>query len=49
MLTFPKVNALRSELLGIHYRLLLRVENDDVRHFYMIDSIDRKLLEGVEK
>lgn len=39
-LTFPKVNALRSELSWTHYRLLLRVENDDARHFYIIESID---------
>lgn len=39
-LTFPKVNALRSELSWTHYRLLLRVENDDARNFYMIESID---------
>src|SRR5659263_256095 len=38
-LTFPKVNALRSELSWTHYRLLLRVENDDARHFYIIESI----------
>jgi len=30
-LTFPKVNALRSELSWTHYRLLLRVENHDAR------------------
>lgn len=39
-LIFPKVNALRSELSWTHYRLLLRVENDDARHFYIIESID---------
>ncbi len=39
-LTFPKVNALRSELSWTHYRLILRVENDDARQFYMIESID---------
>ena len=39
-LTFPKVNALRSELSWTHYRLLLRVENDAAKHFYMIESID---------
>jgi predicted nuclease of restriction endonuclease-like (RecB) superfamily len=39
-LIFPKVNALRSELSWTHYRLLLRVENEDARHFYIIESID---------
>jgi len=39
-LIYPKVNALRSELSWTHYRLLLRVENDDARHFYMVESID---------
>lgn len=36
-LGFPKVNALRSELTWTHYRLLLRVENQIVREFYIIE------------
>ena len=30
-LTFPKRYALRSELNWTHYRILMRVENDDAR------------------
>jgi len=35
-----KVNALRSELSWTHYRLLLRVEKDAVRNFYMLECIE---------
>ena len=38
-LTFPKCNALRHELSWTHYRLLLRVEKEEARNFYMIESI----------
>ncbi|ODS38646.1 MAG: hypothetical protein A7316_07265 [Candidatus Altiarchaeales archaeon WOR_SM1_86-2] len=38
-LTFPNCDALRHELSWTHYRLLLRVEKDDARSFYMIESI----------
>ena len=31
--TFPKVNALRSELTWTHYRLLLKVEKEEARNF----------------
>ena len=34
-LTFPKSYALRSELSWTHYRLLMRVENENAREFYM--------------
>jgi len=34
------MNALRSELSWTHYRLLLRVENDQARQFYMQEAID---------
>lgn len=37
--TFPKWNALRSELSWTHYRVLLRVENDAARNWYMEESI----------
>ena len=37
-LTFPKVNALRSELSWTHYRLFLKVEKEDVRNFYVIEA-----------
>ena len=35
---FPNVNALRSELTWTHYRILLRIENNDTRNFYLIES-----------
>jgi len=34
------LNALRSELSWTHYRLLLRVEDDQARDFYMREAID---------
>ena len=34
-LTFPKSYALRSELSWTHYRLLMRVENENARNFYI--------------
>jgi predicted nuclease of restriction endonuclease-like (RecB) superfamily len=34
-LSFPKLNALRSELSWTHYRLLMRVENKSARDFYI--------------
>ena len=37
--TFPKWNALRSELSWTHYRALLRVENDAARNWYMEESV----------
>ncbi|MBC8521300.1 MAG: DUF1016 domain-containing protein [Methanomicrobia archaeon] len=41
-LTFPKVNALRSELTWTHYRLLLKVEKEEARNFYMLEFLDLK-------
>lgn len=38
-LTFPKSYALRSELSWTHYRLLMRVENENARNFYLEESI----------
>ena len=38
--TWPKVNALRSELSWTHYRLLLKVEKNDARDFYMLEAIE---------
>ena len=38
-LIFPKSYALRSELSWTHYRLLMRVENDNARNFYMEECI----------
>src|SRR3989344_6560703 len=37
-----KVNALRSELTWTHYRLLIRVENENARNFYINESINSK-------
>lgn len=39
-LAFPKCDALRHELTWTHYRLLLRVENQNARGFYIIESIN---------
>lgn len=39
-LNFPNVNALRSELTWTHYRLMLRIDNPDIRSFYVIESIN---------
>ena len=36
----PKVNALRSELSWTHYRMLLRVEKERAREFYLQEAID---------
>ncbi len=33
--TFPNVNALRSHLSWTHFRLLIRVENEKARQFYL--------------
>ena len=38
-LTFPKSYALRSELSQTHYRLLMRVENENAREFYMQEAV----------
>ena len=38
--TFTKIDALRRELSWTHYRLLLRVENDQARKFYLQEAID---------
>ena len=39
-LTFPKVNALRSELTWTHYRLLLKIEREEARNFYMLEVVE---------
>jgi predicted nuclease of restriction endonuclease-like (RecB) superfamily len=39
-LIFPKVNALRAELTWTHYRLLLKVENEKARKFYLNEAVD---------
>lgn len=38
-LTFPNRYALRSELSWTHYRLLMRVENDNARQFYLDEAV----------
>lgn len=38
-LTFPNSYALRSELSWTHYRLLMRVENDNAREFYINEAV----------
>lgn len=38
--TYQKYDALRPELSWTHYRLLLKVENDGARAFYMQEAID---------
>ena len=35
----PNGYALRSELSWTHYRLLMRVENDNARQFYMDEAV----------
>lgn len=37
---FEKSHALRDELSWTHYRLLLKVKNDQARQFYMQETID---------
>ena len=39
---FPKWNAVRSELSWTHYRLLLKVEKEDARVFYIKEAIAGK-------
>ena len=39
-LTFPIRNALRSELTWTHYRLLLKVENEQARQYYIEQTIE---------
>lgn len=38
-LTFPKSHALSDQLSWTHYRLLMRVENENARNFYLEESI----------
>jgi predicted nuclease of restriction endonuclease-like (RecB) superfamily len=38
--TFPILDAVRQELSWTHYRLLMRVEREDARQFYMQESIE---------
>jgi len=38
--TFPIIDAVRRQLSWTHYRLLMRVENDDAREFYLQEAIE---------
>lgn len=35
---FPNCDALRHELTWTHYRLLLRIENEEARNFYTLET-----------
>ena len=37
---FPSLNALRSQLTWTHYRLLLQVDNDEARLWYMNEAVE---------
>ena len=39
-LCFPKIDALRRELSWTHYRLLLRVEKQEARAFYEVETVN---------
>jgi len=41
-LTYPKLNALRSELSWTHYRILLRVEKAQARSFYEVEAVNAR-------
>ena len=41
-LTFPKFYALRRELSWTHYRILMRIENDDARDYYFNECAEAK-------
>ena len=41
-LKFPNCDALRHELTWTHYRLLLRLEREEPRNFYLNESINSK-------
>lgn len=40
--TFPNVHAVRGELTWTHYRLLLKVQNDHARNFYITEAIENQ-------
>lgn len=37
--TFPIVNSLRTQLSWTHYRLLLRIDNEDKRAYYIAETV----------
>jgi len=36
--TFPNTNALRSQLSWTHYRTIIRIDNQDKREFYIVET-----------
>ena len=40
-LTFPKQNAVRTELSWTHYRILFRLKNHEARDWYMTEAIEQ--------
>lgn len=40
--TFPNVHAVRGELTWTHYRILLKVQNDRARDFYINEAIENQ-------
>ena len=40
-ITFPKRDTLRPELSWSHYRLLIRVLNENARHYYLNEAADQ--------
>ena len=43
-LTFPIRHALRDELSWTHYRLLMRVENENARQFYIEEAVKSNVI-----
>ncbi|MFH1971922.1 MAG: PDDEXK nuclease domain-containing protein [archaeon] len=41
-LSFPKCDSLRHELTWTHYRMIMRLDQENIRNFYMIESINNK-------
>jgi hypothetical protein len=39
--TFPIANELRSQLGWTHYKMLIRLENDDQREFYLAEAVKK--------
>lgn len=42
-LSYPKWNAVRSELSWTHYRILVRISNENARKWYMNECIEQNL------
>ena len=43
---FPIVNALRSQLSWTHYRMIINVEDDKARMFYVDESAENHWMDG---